>query len=278
MRSDKQEKTWNHENVPNKKDEVATDHPGKRTRRATAAVKSDVASDDKQEGGADMSDSSAESAGSADETSSSDSSERANCSGSDSGSGYKPRRSANRKIRNNWSEIDIDVEVSLADSVKKRRRTPTWKFGANGRSTIVSCPDNNSVGPKSQGKSSKLVAKGSNNSDQELDNIDSAENLRLIISDDYALPENTVDSWKAAITELEKQEDEKAEGEKEETEKIEGGNTEVEKDESMKLDMEKEEGGKLDVDKDEGMMVKIMEEYEDQMCLCFLQFLQNNLP
>ncbi|KAI3524402.1 hypothetical protein L1887_03056 [Cichorium endivia] len=74
---------------------------------------------------------------------------------SDCSSDFVPSRYPKRKKTN--------VDTTPADSVKKRRRTPSWKFGANGRPTIVS-GQNDSAGSKgksgkSQRKSSRLAAK-----------------------------------------------------------------------------------------------------------------------
>lgn len=220
MQPNEKDETLNHD-VHEKKDEtqkrgrgdkVPKSPPGKQTRCAT---KVDGVSDD-------MSDD-ATSAGSTSETSSSNSSER-DSEKADSSSDYKPKRS---RKQNSRSEIDVDADTSPADAVKKRRRTPSWKFGVDGRPTIISSPDNNIVGSKSQGKSgkakkygrkslqrksSRLAAKGEtkpgrkrstvpvDDSDQQLTASDSEENLRLTIVDDYALPETMVDSWKTAIT------------------------------------------------------------------------------
>ncbi|KAI3771750.1 hypothetical protein L6452_02917 [Arctium lappa] len=218
--------------VRNKKDDkVPTSPPGRRTRRATAA-EAKVHSDDNQEGGNDKSDD-AMSEGSTDGASSSAASDRGNeKADSASGSDYAPRtRSSARPSKRN-SRSEIDVDASPADTVKKRRRTPSWRFGANGRPTIVSFPDNDSAGSKSRGKSGKAIVENSGgrrsqrkssretssgskrarrsivpeagDSDQEVDNFpgkesDSEENLPLTVCDDYALPETMVDAWKSAI-------------------------------------------------------------------------------
>ncbi|XP_024968723.1 uncharacterized protein LOC112508172 isoform X2 [Cynara cardunculus var. scolymus] len=241
-----QKDEMNHDNLHNKKDasakrgkvrtkkdeKVPISPPGKRTRRATAA-ETEMQSDEDQEGGNGKSDD-AMSEGTTDGTSSSAASDHGNeKADSDSGSDYAPRTrsSAHSSKRNSQSEIDVDA--SPADTVKKRRRTPSWRFGANGRPTIVSFPDNNYARSKSRGKSGKAIAETSGDrrsqrkssretssgrkrarrsivpeagdSDQELDNLpgkesDSEENLPLTVCDDYALPETMVDAWKSAIT------------------------------------------------------------------------------
>ncbi|KAK9078813.1 hypothetical protein SSX86_002871 [Deinandra increscens subsp. villosa] len=124
-------------------------------------------------------------------------------------------RNAKRKKINNQNETE-EVNTSPADSVKKRRRTPTWKVGANGRPTIVSDDvgskaRSDSGVKKSQRKSGKLAAKGSDSqvtksgrkrgrpraitSDQEHNDIAGPS-----CDDDDLPPETLVSLWKSAIT------------------------------------------------------------------------------
>nr|GEU70402.1 PB1 domain-containing protein [Tanacetum cinerariifolium] len=246
----RKDKTSNHDSEHNKKDKAAKRgrsqakrddkvstipsyvSPGKRTRSATAAA--EAASVNNQEASADMS-IGVKSAGSASETSLSASSDHA-YDNVDSGSSldYRPSRSAYQRKRNSRDEIDVDA--SPADTTKKRNRTPTWKFGANGRPTIISVPDSASVGSKSRGKSGKTIAENSgggtsqeksrgltaygdssrepnplltipvdDDSDQEFDNYPGNESdfERDFPPDtvyDSALPESTVDVYNSVIT------------------------------------------------------------------------------
>nr|XP_043640069.1 uncharacterized protein LOC122611159 [Erigeron canadensis] len=152
-----------------KDDKVPESPPVERKRRATAAAaKTAVASDDNRDGATDMSDG-GKSDCSANENSSSDSPDYVcekgdSGSGSGSGSDYEPKRSSVQRKRNSQSEMNIDVESSPAVIVKKRRCTPTWKFGPNGRPTIVSFPDEEFYGPKSPGKSEKAENSGGRDS------------------------------------------------------------------------------------------------------------------
>ncbi|XP_076910968.1 uncharacterized protein LOC143568787 [Bidens hawaiensis] len=143
--------------------------------------------------------------GSNSDASSSDESDQVNVNvDSDYSSDYKSSRYAKRQ----------KVNTSPADGVQKRRRTPTWKVGADGRPTIVS-----SVGSKSKGSSgnikshrtsSRLAAKGDDiketksgrkrgrpraiTGDQEQDDFVGTD------SDDDMEPETLVSLWKSAIT------------------------------------------------------------------------------
>ncbi|KAF5788209.1 putative transcription factor interactor and regulator CCHC(Zn) family [Helianthus annuus] len=106
---------------------------------------------------------------------------------SDISSDYVPSRYSKRKT----------VNTSPADGVKKRRRTPTWKIGADGRPTIVSgYVGSNSRGSsgneKSQRKSGRLAAK----------RVDFHEHDDFAgpSSDDDMSPETLVSSWKSAVT------------------------------------------------------------------------------
>ncbi|KVH93748.1 Phox/Bem1p, partial [Cynara cardunculus var. scolymus] len=199
--------------------------PVKRTRRAlaaaavAAAASAEASSDEKAEGNTNalVSDD-AKSESSTTDTSTSSDSERANANvDSESSSDYVPSRYPKRK----------------KDSVKKRRRTPSWKFGANGRPTIVSDDsvgsksrgkrrktiDGSSGGRKSQRKSGRLAAKGdgsretklgrkkrgkraimpvADSSDEEYD--DHGEPSALAMCDDDVTPETLVAVWKSAIT------------------------------------------------------------------------------
>ncbi|KAL8189573.1 hypothetical protein R6Q57_029139 [Mikania cordata] len=126
---------------------------------------------------------------------------------------YVPSRNAKRKKPN--SQNETEASTSPADDVKKRRRTPTWKVGANGRPTIVSDyvgekSKGNSRIKKSQRKSGKLPAKGDDSqvtksgrkrgrpraitSDQERDDFVGPS------CDDDMSPETLVSLWKSAIT------------------------------------------------------------------------------
>ncbi|PWA45384.1 PB1 domain-containing protein [Artemisia annua] len=251
----RKDKTLNHDNKLNKNDKAAKRgrsqtkkddkvsaippfvSQGKRTRSATAAAKAaEAASINNQEASADMSDG-VKSAGAASETSLSASDHAYDNVDSGSSSDYRPRRSAYQRKRNSHDEID--VTTSPADTSKKRNRTPTWKFGANGRPTIISIPDSYSMGSKSQGKRGKTIAESSgggtsqkrgreltafgdssietrsgtkrrtipvdDDSDHELDNYpgnesDFEQDLPPTTVDGYMLPETTVDARNSAIT------------------------------------------------------------------------------
>ncbi|KAJ9548704.1 LOW QUALITY PROTEIN: hypothetical protein OSB04_021247 [Centaurea solstitialis] len=231
----------NHDNLHNKKDESAK--RGKVRAKKDDKVPTSPIEDTpchccgerSTKGGNDKS-KDAVSEDSTDGTSSSAASDHGNeKADSDSGSGSdylrRSRSSANPSKRSSRSGIDVDA--SPADTVKKRRRTPSWRFGANGRPTIVSFPENDSAGSKSRGRSGKAVDENSGgkrsqrkssketssgrkrarrstvpesgDSDEELDNTpgkesDSEEKLPVTVCDDYALPETMVDAWKSAIT------------------------------------------------------------------------------
>ncbi|KAD2394291.1 hypothetical protein E3N88_41268 [Mikania micrantha] len=200
-----------------KEDKVANSHvaaPARLTRRSTAAAK---ASSHKKE---KVKEKEQEKTVSDDATSSNDKSEQVNVNiDSDCSSDYVPSRNAKRKKVNSQNENEI--YASLADGVKKRRRTPSWKLGADGRPTIVS----ESVGSESTGtsgnkssqrKSSRLAAKGDNShekksgrkrgrgrprantSDQELGDFVGPSSLDMC--DDDVSPETLVSLWKSAIT------------------------------------------------------------------------------
>lgn len=209
---------------------------GKRTRSATAAAAkaAEAPSVNNQEASADMSDG-VKSAGSAGETSLGASSDHAYDNvDSGSSSDYRLRRSAYQRKRSSRDEI-----TSPADTSKKRNRTPSWKFGANGRPTIISIPDSASMGSKSQGKSGKTIAESSgggtsqkkgraltafgdssretrtgtkrrtipldDDSDQELDNYPGngsgfEQDFPPATVDDHVLLESTFDARNSAIT------------------------------------------------------------------------------
>lgn len=73
---------------------------------------------------------------------------------SDSGSDYVPSRSGRKP------NSRIDVNTSPADTVKKRRRTASWRFGANGP-TIVSARDDDSRETKARRKSYMAIVDSS---------------------------------------------------------------------------------------------------------------------
>ncbi|KAK1417199.1 hypothetical protein QVD17_26323 [Tagetes erecta] len=106
-------------------------------------------------------------------------------------------------------------EVTPADGAKKRRRTLTWKVGANGHPTVVSNyamskSKGGSGNKKSQIKSGRLAAKGYNS--QETKSRKKRGRPRAITSgeehddfvgpssDDDMSPETLVSLWKSAIT------------------------------------------------------------------------------
>nr|XP_043622114.1 uncharacterized protein LOC122593734 [Erigeron canadensis] len=185
-----------------KKDDTVLATPQvKRTRHATAAAaKTAVASDENQDVGTDMSDG-GKSDASANETSLNDSSDYV-CEkeDSDSGSDYRPKRSPVQRKCNSQSEINIGVESSPADTVKNRRCTPSWKFGPNGRPTIVSIPDEDSPGPKYSGKSEKAENSGRNSLGKSSRLAAKGDHALPETVSDYALPETVDDSWNLAIT------------------------------------------------------------------------------
>ncbi|KAI3714884.1 hypothetical protein L6452_21845 [Arctium lappa] len=197
--------------------------PAKRTRRsvaaAAAAASAEASSDENAEGKTNAIVSvNAKSENSTTDTSTSSDSEPVNANvDSESSSDYVPSRYPKRK----------------KDSVKKRRRTPSWKFGANGRPTIVSDDfvgsksrgkrrktiDGSSGGRKSRRKSGRLAAKGDgsretksgrkkrgnqaimpvgDSSDEEFEDL--MEPNALAMCDDDVTPETLVAVWKSAIT------------------------------------------------------------------------------
>lgn len=194
--------------------------PVRRTRRSVAAAKSETPSHEiDKEKEKDKSKSKSVSESSSSDASSSSASEQVNVNvDSDRSSDYVPTRYAKRKKVNGQNETETNA--SPADSVKKRRRTPSWKFGANGRPTIVS----DSVGSKprgsgsgsrkSQRKSGRVAAKvdGSQEtksgrkrgrpraitSDQQRN--DSVGPSVLAMCDDDVSPETLVSLWKSVIT------------------------------------------------------------------------------
>lgn len=197
--------------------------PAKRTRRAVAvaaaAASAEASSDENAEGNTNALVSvDAKSESSTTDASTSSDSDRVNANvDSESSSDYVPSRYPKRK----------------KDSVKKRRRTPSWKFGANGRPTIVSddsagsksrrkrrkAMDGSSGGRKLQRKSGRLAAKGNgsretksgrkkrgnqaimpvtDSSDEEFEDL--MEPSALAMCDDDVTPETLVAVWKSAIT------------------------------------------------------------------------------
>ncbi|KAK1413984.1 hypothetical protein QVD17_29721 [Tagetes erecta] len=194
--------------------------PVRVTRRSVAAANAEASSRKKEkQKKKTVSDDASKSEGSTRDTSSSAESEQANVNvDSDRSSDYKPSRYAKRKKAN--SQNETEANASPADSVKKRRRTtPSWKLGANGRPTIVS----DSAGSKSRGssgnknsqrKSGRLAAKVDSsekkksvkkrgrpraiNSDQEHEDITGPSALDMC--DDDVSPETLVSLWKSAIT------------------------------------------------------------------------------
>ncbi|XP_071724502.1 uncharacterized protein [Rutidosis leptorrhynchoides] len=287
IQSTDKDETLNHDDVVNKKTEPAkrsrpqakiddkgpTSPQVKRTRSAIAAVKTAVVPDDNDDDDVDDDDDDVDdddddmADGFVNETSLSSPSD-CDYKKADSDSDYRPDMSEVERKRNSQSEIDIDVVVNKicesvgpvrpANSDKKRRQTPVWKFGpngrptivssfvkdsagpkksgntklwkfsANGRPTIVTSPDNDSAGPKSgektefsegrklQRKSLRLVDEedsllemswGGNSgggplvddSDQEVCMINGKEPA-VYDENAHAVPEDTVEVWKSAIT------------------------------------------------------------------------------
>ncbi|XP_071715677.1 uncharacterized protein [Rutidosis leptorrhynchoides] len=122
------------------------------------------------------------------------------------------------KRKKGADQNETDVNASPADSVKKRRRTPSWKVGANGRPTIVS----DSAGSKTRGtKNEKSQRKrGRTTVKEEVSQETKSGRKRgrprantidrepvefvgpsaLATCDDDASPETIVTVWKSAIT------------------------------------------------------------------------------
>lgn len=102
--------------------------------------------------------------------------------------------------------VILDITSTPADTVKKRRRTASWKFGANGP-TIVSVTDD--VGGKKRTASRKKNSRSQNtvpvadNVEQQQENgpwkDDFNGSSSLVTSDDVPL-EKLVASWKDGIT------------------------------------------------------------------------------
>ncbi|XP_076932630.1 uncharacterized protein LOC143598249 isoform X2 [Bidens hawaiensis] len=199
-----------------KKDKVVKSpvtSPARRTRRSIAAAEAEASSQknkkknekEKEKKKTDSDDSSKPEG-----SSSSGESEQVNVNvDSDCSSDYAPSRSAKRK----------QADATPADSVKKRRRTPSWKVGANGRPTLVS----DAAGSKSKGssgnkvsqrKSGRLAAKLGNPEENksgkkrgrpraiknEQEHEDAVGPTALDMCDDDVSPETLVSLWKTAIT------------------------------------------------------------------------------
>ncbi|PWA57007.1 PB1 domain-containing protein [Artemisia annua] len=198
--------------------------PTRMTRRsAAAAAKAEAASHEKEK---EKSVSKSSTSNSSSDAESERVNEKVN---SDCSPDYVPTRSSKRKKAN--SQNETDVKASPADAVKKRKRTPSWKVGANGQPTIAS----DSVPPKSRGKRQKTneessgskksqrksvrsAAKGddsteakssrkrarrprpakADSSDQEIDEFVGPSALAII--DDDASVETVVSVWKSAIS------------------------------------------------------------------------------
>ncbi|KAK9053940.1 hypothetical protein SSX86_025015 [Deinandra increscens subsp. villosa] len=196
--------------------------PARRTRRSIAAAAAAIAeaSSHKQEEEEEktVSNGASKSEGSTSDVSSSSKSEQVNVNvDSDCSSDYVPSRYAKSKTTNNKNETAVNA--SPADSVKKRRRTPSWKLGADGRPTILS----NSVGSKSRGSSGnnksqrnsgRLAAKGENSQEKNSgrkrgrprgitiyqEHEDILGHSAFDICDDDVSTETLVSLWKSAIT------------------------------------------------------------------------------
>ncbi|KAF7153246.1 hypothetical protein RHSIM_Rhsim01G0059300 [Rhododendron simsii] len=94
---------------------------------------------------------------------------------------------------------EIDMGATPADSVKKRRRTASWKIGVNGP-TIVSVPDDEgdkSIKRPRKNKSQSLVVYEKKN--EIVHGKDDRDPSYLANSDDVS-PEKLVASWKGGIT------------------------------------------------------------------------------
>ncbi|XP_052183294.1 uncharacterized protein LOC127795565 isoform X2 [Diospyros lotus] len=97
-----------------------------------------------------------------------------------------------------YKPIEVDMSATPADTVKKRRRTASWKFGANGP-TIVAVADD-AAHKRSRKKSSQILV-SDNGDDNDYDpgkyGIDTS--CQLTYSDEMSL-EKLVASWRDGIT------------------------------------------------------------------------------
>lgn len=100
------------------------------------------------------------------------------------------------------SPISFDYDATPADTVKKRRRTASWKIGANGPTIVVTDNDSKEKSLKKKSRSSTGVMVGNDMVEDEdgvelPDNFDSSSPITLRDED---LPEKLVATWKEGIT------------------------------------------------------------------------------
>ncbi|KAK6236141.1 hypothetical protein SCA6_011478 [Theobroma cacao] len=97
----------------------------------------------------------------------------------------------------------IDMSASPADTVKKRRRTASWKSGANGL-TIVTVADNlekgNTTSRKKNARNHKLTVVADNMEQHIEPWVDNADFDFALQDSSNASPEKLVASWKNGIT------------------------------------------------------------------------------
>ncbi|KAJ0881401.1 putative transcription factor interactor and regulator CCHC(Zn) family [Helianthus annuus] len=142
---------------------------------------------------------------------------------SDISSDYVPSRYSKRKT----------VNTSPADGVKKRRRTPTWKIGADGRPTIVSGYVGSNSRGSSGGENEQALKVGGGNEEvgEKVEVVDEKgeEKMEIEVEVETTGGENE----EGGKIEDEKEEVEITGGENEEGGKMEGQKEEVEKDEGV---------------------------------------------
>lgn len=101
------------------------------------------------------------------------------------------------------SPISFDCDGTPADTVKKRRRTASWKIGANGPTIVVTDNDSKEkISRKKKSRSSTGVMVGNDMVEDDYsvqlpDNFDSSSPIALRDED---LPEKLVATWKEGIT------------------------------------------------------------------------------
>ncbi|XP_059637869.1 uncharacterized protein LOC132279839 [Cornus florida] len=100
------------------------------------------------------------------------------------------------------SPLEIDISGTPADTVKKRRRTASWKIGANGPTIVAIADDGGEKRSRKNSRSHSTVALA-DEMEQKWDVVTSREDFdtpsTVTISDDVSL-EKLVASWKDGIT------------------------------------------------------------------------------
>ncbi|KAA8535178.1 hypothetical protein F0562_030181 [Nyssa sinensis] len=101
-----------------------------------------------------------------------------------------------------YNPIDIDMSATPADTVKKRRRTASWKIGANGPTIVTIADDTGEKRSRRKTSQNQSIVVIADNMEQQ-DNVpikdDSGTLSTFTVSDDVSL-EKLVASWKDGIT------------------------------------------------------------------------------